>query len=166
MWLSDRRTVLLGALALAGVGAGCGFAPAFGPGGAAEVLRGAVLVDTPDTRDAFLLTRQIEDRLGRGDAARFGLAYMLDFTEERMVLTTGNITERFNVVGKVTWTLTDLGSDAVLGSDTASSFTGYSTTGTTVATQAAARDARARLATILADQIVAQLMALAPRLPA
>ncbi|HBV54386.1 MAG TPA: hypothetical protein DEF12_05050 [Rhodobacteraceae bacterium] len=161
MWSYKRRAVLFATLALMG----CGFSPAYGPGGGAEGLRGAVLVDTPDTRDSYLLTRHIEERLGRGDGARFGLSYELEFTEEAMAVTTGNITARYNMVGKATWSLRDLATDALVANDTVSSFTGYSTTGTTVATLAAARDARARLSTILGDQIVVQLMALASRLP-
>jgi LPS-assembly lipoprotein len=153
--------MLLGALATAG----CGFTPSFGPGGAADGLRGALLVDEPDTRDAFLLTRRIEDRLGRADSPRYGLAVKLDMTEEPMALTRNNITTRFNIVGRAAWVLRDLADGNALAQDQASSFTGYSATGTTVATLAASRDARARLATILADQIVAQLMAAAPILP-
>lgn len=161
MWSYNRRAMLLGALATAG----CGFTPSFGPGGAADGLRGALLVDEPDTRDAFLLTRRIEDRLGRADSPRYGLAVKLDMTEEPMALTRNNITTRFNIVGRAGWVLRDLADGTVLAQDQASSFTGYSATGTTVATLAASRDARARLATILADQIVAQLMAAAPALP-
>lgn len=161
MWSYNRRAMLLGALATAG----CGFTPSFGPGGAADGLRGALLVDEPDTRDAFLLTRRIEDRLGRADSPRYGLAVKLDMTEEPMALTRNNITTRFNIVGRAGWVLRDLADGTVLAQDQASSFTGYSATGTTVATLAASRDARARLATILADQIVAQLMSAAPALP-
>lgn len=161
MWSYNRRALLLGALATAG----CGFTPSFGPGGAVDGLRGALLVDEPDTRDAFLLTRRIEDRLGRADSPRYGLAVKLDMTEEPMALTRTNITTRFNIVGRADWVLRDLADGTVLAQDQASSFTGYSATGTTVATLAASRDARARLATILADQIVAQLMAATPALP-
>lgn len=158
----DRRAFLLGALALAG----CGFTPSFGPGGTADALRGAVLVDEPANRDAFLLTRHIEDRLGRADSPRYGLAVTVALDEEPMAVTRTNITTRFNTIGKAEWVLRDMASGAVLARDTAASFTGYSATGTTVATLAASRDARERLATLLADQIVAQLLAIAPRLPA
>ena len=44
-------------------------------------------------------------------------------------------------------------------SGSVSGFTGYSTTGTTVATEAAEADAEERLAVLLADQIMARLMA-------
>ena len=47
-------------------------------------------------------------------------------------------------------------------SGTVDSFTGYSATGSTVATRAARADAEERLTTILADQIVTRLIAAAP----
>lgn len=162
MWSCNRRALLFGVLATAG----CGFAPSFGPEGAADGLRGNVLVDDPKDRDAFLVTRRIEDRLGRAAGPRYGLALTLTIVQESMALDATNVTARLNLVGKARWVLRDLATGAVLAQDQASSFTGYSFTGTTVATLAAARDARERLAVILADQIVAQLLAVAPRLPA
>ncbi len=161
MWWCDRRAVLIAALALAG----CGFEPSFGPEGAAQGLRGTVLIDDPGNRDAYLLTRRIEDRLGRSDAPRYGLTLTVSMTEELSALTATNFIERYKLVGAATWVLRDLGTGAVLAQDQTSSFTGYSTTGTTVATLAAARDARERLAVIMADQIVAQLLTRAPSLP-
>ena len=160
----NRRRFLL-ALAAGPALAGCGFAPAYGPGGSANALQGAVLVETPDSRETYLLTRQIEDRLGRAPAAKYGLSYSLTFTEERMAISATNITSRFNVVGKVTYALRDLTSDEVLTTGTVNSFTGYSTTGSTVATLAAQRSAHERLAVILADQIVTRLIAHSPNLP-
>ncbi|WP_330449555.1 hypothetical protein FLP41_04955 [Paracoccus marcusii] len=46
-----------------------------------------------------------------------------------------------------------------------SSFTSYSTTGTTISTLAAEGDARERLALMLADQVVTRLLAAASGLP-
>jgi LPS-assembly lipoprotein len=46
-------------------------------------------------------------------------------------------------------------------SDEVSNFTGYSTFGTPVATQAAERDAEARLMQMLADQMLTRLVAAA-----
>lgn len=76
----SRRSILLGALA---TGA-CGFSPAFGPGAPAARLQGAVQVSEPETRDAFLLTRQIEDRLGRAATPRYLLETDLAIWQERM----------------------------------------------------------------------------------
>ncbi len=157
----NRRFFLVGAVALAG----CGFTPAYGPNGSARALQGAVLVQSPDSEDSYLMTRQLEDRLGRAAAPRFGLTYSLDFVEERMAISSTNITTRFNVAGKATYALTDLATEEVLTTGTVNSFTGYSTTGSTVATLAAERDARERLAVILADQLTARLVAFSSSLP-
>ncbi len=161
MLLFNRRSFLLGAAALSG----CGFTPAYGPGGGARALQNTVLADAPQSREAHVLVRQLEDRLGRPNAARFGLSYAIKITEERMAITTDNITTRFNIVGRVTYALRELNGGAVLTTGSVDSFTGYSATGSTVATQAARRDAQERLMTLLADQLVARLMASAPEMP-
>ena len=157
----SRRSILLGALA---TGA-CGFTPAFGPGAPASRLQGAVQVAAPDTRDDFLLARQIEDRLGRATTPRYLLDTDLTITEERMAVTRNNITTRFNLIGRLGYRLRDAGTGAVLTEGRLDSFTGYSATGSTVATRTAETDARARLATILADQLLTRLIATAPDLP-
>jgi LPS-assembly lipoprotein len=162
MWSYNRRSFILSVAALSG----CGFTPAYGPSGQAGRLQNTVLVDEPKDRDAYNLVRQLEDRLGRPSAARYGLSAALSITEERMAVTANNITTRFNVVGKATYALRDLATSEVLTSGTVDSFTGYSATGTTVATLSASRDARERLMTILADQITTRLLAAAAGLPA
>ncbi|SEQ00397.1 LPS assembly lipoprotein LptE [Thalassovita taeanensis] len=164
MWLSDRRNTLLALVALAALTA-CGFAPAYGPSGQADKLLGAILVDAPETRDDQLLVRQIETRLGRADLPRYALGYDLKVVEERMAVSATNITTRFNLVGSVRYALRDTDTGDILTTGTVSHFTGYSTTGTTVATLAAERDAHERLSSILADQIVARLIAASPDLP-
>lgn len=161
MWLSDRRGFLLGSLALGA----CGFTPAYGPNGAAGRLQGNVLVDEPADRDSYVLVQQLESRLGRAAAPRYGLSLALDVKTERMAIAANNITSRFNVIGKVTYALRDMGDGAVLTTGTVDTFTGYSATGSTAATQSAERDAHARLMVILADQITTRLIAAAPGLP-
>lgn len=165
MWLSDRRMFLAAALSLGAV-AGCGFSPAYAPGGAANRLQGNIEVDAPGDRDGYLLVQRLEERLGRGAAPRFGLSLGLDVKRERMAIDATNITTRLNVIGKASYALRDLNDDGkVLLSGSVDSFTGYSATGSTAATQAARRDARERLMTILADQIVTRLIAQADTLP-
>ena len=156
-----RRAVLLALPALAA----CGFTPVMAPGGAAGRLQNAVLVADPADRDAYLIVRRLEERLGRPGDPRYRLDTDITFVEERMAVTATNIATRFNVVGKVIWRLRDATTDAVLAEGRVDSFTGYSATGSTVATLAASRDARARLSTILADQLVTRLYAAAPTLP-
>ena len=76
-------------------------------------------------------------------------------------MTSTNVTRRFEIVGSADYTLT--GPDgAVVTQGNVGGFTGYSTTGSTVATTAARTDAQDRLMVILADQIVTRLIAAAP----
>ncbi len=162
----NRRLLLLGA---ASALAGCGFEPAYGPAGSANKLQGRVRVDDPVGRPAYLLTREIEDRLGaappQGAGGVYGLSYAIRVNEQAVAILSNNTATRFNVSGLVTYALRDLDSTAVLLSGQASTFTSYSAFGTPVATQAAARDAEKRLMVILADQIITQLIAESGSLP-
>jgi LPS-assembly lipoprotein len=146
--------------------AGCGFTPAYAPGGPATRLQNRVLLDEPEGRPGYLLGRQIEDRLGRTGAARYGLGYSIALKEEAIAISANNVATRYNLLGQATYALRDLDTGQVLLSGKADSFTSYSASGSTVATQAAERDAEARLMVILADQIVTRLTAEAARLPA
>ncbi|UYV37495.1 LPS assembly lipoprotein LptE [Rhodobacteraceae bacterium D3-12] len=144
---------------------GCGFSPAYAPGAAATKLLGSISVDEPVDRDSYLLVQQLEHRLGRSAVPRYGLSLALEVKDERMAVDATSITTRFNVIGKATFALRDLADGKVLQTGTVDSFTGYSATGTTVATRATERDARERLMTILADQITTRLIARAGDLP-
>lgn len=150
----DRRTLLILPFALAA----CGFTPVYAPGGTAAALRGQVSVQDPTNREGFLLVQELENRLGRG-SGKYGLAFDLRITEDGLGITrTGDIT-RFNLVGEVDYTLFDFATETVIFQGRTSNFTGYSATGDTVEALAAERDARARLARILADQITTELYA-------
>ncbi|OWU86135.1 hypothetical protein ATO6_04570 [Oceanicola sp. 22II-s10i] len=165
MWSPDRRQ-FLSLAALAGLSA-CGFSPVYGPGGAANRLTGRIRPADPVTADEYVLVRELETRLGRAAAsAPMSLAYTTSITEERMAITTDNITTRFNVIGSVEFDVVDTATGGTLTSHKVQSFTSYSATGSTVATQAARRDAHERLMVILTDLIVARLMAESDRLPA
>ena len=159
----NRRLFLLAASASL---AACGFTPAYGPGGAGTGLQGTILVDEPSTRPGYQLTRHLEDRLGRAESPRYGLSYSINIEEAPIAISTNNVTLRYNVVGVVTYALRDLGPGAVLTSGKVDNFTSYSTSGTTVAAQAAERDARDRLMVILGDQLITRLLVAVPDLPA
>ena len=141
----------------------CGFTPVYGPGGSGAALQGAVLVDAPITRDAYLLTRELETRLGRPNPGEYGLSYAIAVSEESIAISRNNVTTRYNILGVITYALRDLSTQAVITSGKVSNFTGYSASGSTVATQAAKEDARTRLMTILAEQIVTLLLVSAPK---
>ncbi len=162
MWLSDRRSFLLGALALGG----CGFVPAYGPEGPARVLLNSVRIDDPDTQDKYQVTRRFEERMGvASPSAPYALALDIDVDEESLgESSTGSLT-RFQLLGSLTYKLRRSGEKAVLQTGTVRNFTGYSATGSTAATLSAKRDARERLMTILADQLIERLVLASPDLP-
>jgi len=169
MSLSDRRSVLrgLGLLGLGSLGLGaCGFTPAFGPTGQASRLQDSILADTPRNRDDFLLIQQVESRLGRGPDGPYALGYTYSISGAPMAVTADNVTARINLVGRVDFVLRERLTDAILLRGAVDGFTGYSTTGSTSATEAASRDARTRLAVLLADQMIIRLVATAGNLPA
>jgi LPS-assembly lipoprotein len=152
----NRRFILLSGLATL---AGCGFAPAYAPGGAGAALMGQVAVEAPDTRASYLLTQEIETRLGRPAIPRYALIPVVTLRTQAMAINRNNVASRFNLLGSVAYSLRDLSTGATLTTGEVTSFTGYSATGTTVAVQAAERDAEARLMVILADQLLTRLLA-------
>lgn len=151
----DRRTLIL-SLTAATV-AGCGFRPVYGPQGGGLALRGGVSVSTPDSREAFRLKARIEDRLGPPTAASYALDVAIGLTEETVGVSTGQDITRYTLRGTASYVLTVQGGEMVDQGEVGT-FTSYSATGTSVATLAAERDARDRLAIALADLIVTRLM--------
>jgi LPS-assembly lipoprotein len=151
---------LLAALPLAA----CGFTPVLGPGGAGGALDGTILADAPEDRLEFAFTTRLEDRLGRASVARWALGYTIETEEVALAVSPENVTSRFNIVGRLSWSIRPMGGDAPVMSGSLESFSAYSATSTTVATRSAKRDAEERLMTILADQLVTQLYARAGEL--
>ena len=155
MSLYRRRFLAVLPLALAA----CGFTPVYGPGGAGSALQDQVLVDEPSTEEGYLLTRHLETRLGRAGSPRYGLGLTIATVEDGLAINAlGDIT-RYNLLGVVDYALRDTSGGAVVTSGRVENFTGYSATGSTVATLAAERDALERLMVILGDQIIARLFA-------
>jgi LPS-assembly lipoprotein len=156
---ADRRIFVLSLAALAG----CGFAPVYGPSGAGTALHRRIAVDLIDSREGFVLTSRLEERLGRAEAPDFALAVTLATEVEALAISNTNEIGRFNIVGTADFTLRELAGGTRVFSDRVSSFTSYSATASTVGTLSAERDAYARLAGTLADMIVARLLASAAR---
>lgn len=150
----SRRLFL--ALALGGL-AGCGFVPAYGPGSGAAELRNTTIYRAPASLEGFTLRGRLEERLGVPDAAAYLLDVDLAIDPAPVAVNTEREITRFTLSGTADWTLTETGSGASLGSGRVGTFTGYSTTGTTVATLAAEEDARRRLAVLLADLVVSDV---------
>ncbi|MCC5972556.1 MAG: hypothetical protein JJT81_00730 [Rubellimicrobium sp.] len=155
-----RRAALLGCLLALGA---CGFAPAFGPDGPALGFREQVEVVTADTTVFdYRLREALSRRLGQPASPAYRLFIRSEVDEVSAAITPGGSVTRFNLPGKAEFTLTDSATGAVRAAGTVTSFTGYSATGTTVATRSAADDARDRLAVQLADLIITRLIAATP----
>ena len=155
MWLSSRCGFFLAALALAG----CSFAPVNGVNSKSQMLRNTVLVQAPTNRVEFELVRNLEVQLGQAVSKLYDLQYKLSVDEEIIVVSAAQEINRYSLVGLLEYSLIDNGG-VVLLTETTKSFTGYSATGTTVATQRSKRDAYDRLMVILAKQVSNSLLTL------
>lgn len=160
MWLSNRRTFLLAGLA---TGA-CGFTPVYGPGGAGARLQSSIALPAPSTDRAFEFNRRFEARMGRG--RRFDMELSLSSKKAGFGSTSTGSTTRYRLDGEAAYILRDAVTKVVLAEGKTTAFTGYSTTGSTVATLSAERDAYERLMVILADQVIDDLLLTASDLPA
>ena len=155
MWLSSRCGFFLAALALAG----CDLVPVNGANTKFQLLRNTVLVQAPTNRVEFELVRNLEVQLGQAVSKLYDLQYKLSVDEDIVVVSAKQEINRFRLVGLLEYSLVDSGG-VVLLTETAKSFTGYSATGTTVATQRSKRDAYDRLMVILAKQVSNSLLIL------
>lgn len=160
MSLFNRRSVILMTAALAG----CGFKPAYGPSGTASVLMNQVVIDEPTGNNTYLLVRELEGRLGRVSSGKYGLSVSVTSEQRSIAKSISGVTSRYDVLATADYALRDLDTKEVLTSGKVDSFTGYSTTGSTVATLAAETDAYERLMVILADQILSKLVIFSPNL--
>ena len=151
----SRRLFLTGSAALL---VGCGFEPALAPGGAQLAFRGRLKPRDPKTRNDFLFVKAVEERLGVAPEGALALSYTITTRSVGLAVTQAQVTTRFNLLGDLAFTVR-AADGRVLTSGEVDSFTSYSTTGTTVATISAERDAHERLVVILADQMIARLTA-------
>lgn len=154
MSLFSRRSLLFVPLALAA----CGFSPVYGTGGTGGRLQNQVEVSEPNDTNGYLITRRLEERLGRSGAPTYKLTLNVSTERDSLAVNTESNTNRFNLIGEARYVLVEQATGRVVTSGTVDNFTGSSATGTTLATQAAARDARERLMILLADQIVTKLL--------
>ncbi|MFO1164206.1 MAG: LPS assembly lipoprotein LptE [Paracoccus sp. (in: a-proteobacteria)] len=158
----SRRGILAGGLAGALVLAACGFSPVYGPGGTGGKLFGQIRAADPSTPDEYTFAGRIAERLGPDQAARFALAYKLRIAVVPQAITLDEVTTRYSLNGTADFVLTEAASGQEVTRGQVSTFTSYSTTGTTIATMSAEQDAHDRLARMLADQVVTRLLAIDP----
>ncbi len=150
----SRRAALFAVLGLAG----CGFVPAFAPGGTAAQWQNAVIVDAPDTTMGFRMGARLRETLGAPAAARFAMTIAPQTAPVPATITEEGDITRLNLTGNAAWQIKDLATGMVVEEGLVQTFTSYSATGSTVATQAAETDALERLSVALADLIVQQLL--------
>ncbi|MDW3224029.1 MAG: LPS assembly lipoprotein LptE [Paracoccaceae bacterium] len=140
--------------------AACGFTPVYAPGGTGAQFQNNISVQAPTTRDGFLLTQRLEQRLGRAANAPYTLNYTVRSSAANLAVDTEGSVTRFNLIGVANYSLIETSTGRVVASNSVDNFTGYSAAGTTVATLAAERDAQQRLMVMLADQIVTRVLSL------
>ncbi|MBC2836146.1 LPS assembly lipoprotein LptE [Paragemmobacter straminiformis] len=157
---SDRRQflILLAALPVAA----CGFTPAYAPGAGGDRLRGRVAVQAPDSRNEFAFAGRLSARLGQASTAEYTLTYSLRVERVSGGISPANDITRYTLKGEATYTLTENATGTRAAGGTVRNFTSWSATGSTVAGVTAEEAAAERLMTILADDIVARLIAEAP----
>ena len=155
MWLSNRRNFL----ALSGAFlAGCTLQPANQIQSVDQILS-SITLETPHDRRSFYFRNALEDRLGSSDPMpRYGLSYQLSTAASRSTIAPDGRSLRQQVEGTVTFMLRDLTNHVVVYTQNRRAFVGYSTNGSSAATQAAARDAERRLMQQLADEVIRDLM--------
>ena len=150
-----RRTLLAACLALAA----CGFEPVLEEGAAPGI---GVLIDpdAPVSELDFFYRARLVERIGPAEGAPLTLSYEIATDTVRQAITPDRVTERFLINGLVRWTLSDPTGEVARGDAIADS--SFSSTGSTVATAAAERDAQRRLMTALADRTLTAVLAKLP----
>lgn len=152
------KRLFLSFLAIGAI-SGCGFQPAYAPGGGGEKLQNTVEAAEPLNKPAFDLVERLEERLGPPNLARYKLDYTITLNPVGVAISPENAITRYHLNGSIDWVMSDIASGAALTRGKVTNFTSYSATGSTVAGLAAEEDASLRLMRIMADQIISQLLA-------
>lgn len=137
----------------------CGYTPVYGPGNGGSAAQQRFAFEDPASRDEYLLLQQMERRLGRNAAAEYSLTYDVAMSYENLGITVAGSITRYNIVGRVSFSVVETDTGQIVLSDSLEDFASYSAAGTTIATFSAEQDARERLMVTLANQVVARLLA-------
>jgi LPS-assembly lipoprotein len=152
MWLSKHLILIL---ILASV-TGCSFKPAFKSNGVAKELRGNIEFDIPADRNTYKLVSKLEENFNRSNSPTYKLGVSLAQSSKGLG-GFGNIS-RYNLMGTASFNLRSIETGEILLEDKVSTFTSYSASSQTLATETAARAAQERLMRALANKITSSII--------
>jgi len=135
---------------------GCGFTPAYAPEGPGTRLTGQVTLRAPREPGEAALADALRARLG-SEGSAYALDYTLSFGAPPQITAADGRVLRTGLVGTVDYRLTQ--GDRSIASGRVSAASSFASDGTPVATLASDVSARERVAAMLADQIMARLLA-------
>lgn len=153
----DRRSLALLAGSALGLAA-CGFRPLYAPEQAASALRNKVAIGQVAGREGFFFREKLIERLGTAQAPDFRLIARLSSEQTGLAITQTAAVTRYNINGQANFTLLRLSDRMAVLDGQVFATAGYSATGSAFATQVAARDARERLATTLAEKLASRVL--------
>ena len=131
--------------------AGCSFAPVFKLQNTPKHLKGKIKFPTRTDRESYVLVSKLEENFGPVERGLFKLSVSTSVNKKGFG-SLGNIS-RYNLPGTASFILTEVSTGKVIISDQVNTFTSYSASAQTLATETAERSARDRLMKALADQI-------------
>ena len=135
--------------------AGCSFTPVFKSKQSPEYLKGKIKFPNPQNREEYILVSRLEENFGSQDKVLFKLTVSIASSKKGFG-SLGNIS-RYNLPGTASFILTQVSTGKVIISDQVNTFTSYSASAQTLATETAERSARDRLMKALADQITTSI---------
>lgn len=147
MSLFNRRKFIFLSFALSG----CSLSPAFKSNHGPKALKGKIKFSTPTNREDYMLVSRLEENFGPVKEPLFNLSISYRVTEKGLG-SLGNIS-RYNLLGKASFSLSQISTDSVVLENQVNTFTSYSASAQTLATETAGRAAKDRLMRALADQI-------------
>ena len=152
MSLYNRRKFIFLSLATTG----CSFSPVYKSDIGPAFLRGKIVLPKPGSRDDYMLYSKLEENFGQLENPVFSLSVSYKITSKGLG-SLGSIT-RYNLIGSANFRLVEISTNTLIISDKSKTFTSYSASSQTLATETAARAARDRLMASIADQISTSIM--------
>ena len=147
MSLYNRRKFIFLSLATTG----CSFSPVYKSDVGPAFLRGKIVLPKPGSRDDYMLYSKLEENFGQLENPVFSLSVSYGVNSKGLG-SLGSIT-RYNLIGSANFRLEEISTSTLIISDKLKTFTSYSASSQTLATETAARAAQDRLMASIADQI-------------